>query len=59
MMRGDNEEAAVVSLPTHITALSAPNAWSFNRPSDRRFVCVIMDGSYQPKRPEQSSRLPG
>jgi hypothetical protein len=52
------EEANVVRLPTHITALSAPNAWSFYRPDDRRFVCTVT-GTNEGKQPEQAFKTPG
>jgi hypothetical protein len=52
------KEAAVVRLPSHINALSASNAWSFNRPDDRRCVRVEM-WFYQSKQPELAFRIPG
>jgi hypothetical protein len=43
---GWQEEATVVRLSTHISALSAANAWSSNRPSDCRYVRIEWSKSF-------------
>ena len=48
----------MVRLPNHINALSAPSAWSFSRPDDRRYVRAEM-WLYQGKQPELASKRPG
>jgi hypothetical protein len=57
---GWQEEATVVRLSTHISALSAANAWSFNRPSDCRYVRTGWSKSFgfTGMRPEQAFKTP-
>jgi hypothetical protein len=53
------EEANVVRLPTHITALSAANAWSSYRPRGRRLVCASVVGTALGEQPRPAFQLPG
>jgi hypothetical protein len=50
----------VVRLSTHISALSAANAWSSNRPSDCRYARIGWSKSFgfAGTRPEQAFKTP-
>jgi hypothetical protein len=58
---GAPEDATVIRLSTHIPALSAENAWSSYRPSDRCLMRVVRSGSvsFNGKQPEQAFKTPG
>src|SRR5262249_4896824 len=60
-LMGWQEEATVVRLSTHISALCAANAWSSNRPSVCRYALLGWSGSvsFSDKRPEQAFKTPG